>query len=116
MLLSLSAFHMKADDENAEMKKIPIYQTGQDRLGRSGIKIDAYYLDFTNCIQTMTISDLGEIEVTVTNYSTGEIWFEVYDTNLCPQHILHISGTSGLYEIRYITESGDVYEGSFIIE
>ena len=107
---------MKADDENAEMKKIPIYQTGQDRLGRSGINIDAYYLDFTNCIQTMTISDLGEIEVTVTNYSTGEIWFEVYDTNLCPQHILQISGTSGLYEIRYITESGDVYEGSFIIE
>lgn len=31
LLLPLSAFQMRADDENVEMKKIPIYQTGQCR-------------------------------------------------------------------------------------
>lgn len=116
LLLPLSAFQMRADDENVEMKKIPIYQTGQDRLGRSGIEIDTYYFNFLNCINTLTISDIGEIEVRVTNCSTGETWFETFNSGLYSQHMLQISGTSGFYEIIYITESGVMYEGSFILE
>ena len=32
------------------------------------------------------------------------------------QTLLPISGTPGYYEIEYVTESGDVYTGEFLIE
>ena len=44
------------------------------------------------------------------------VWYDSFDSALEPQTILPISGDPGVYEITYITESGNVYEGTFIIE
>lgn len=54
--------------------------------------------------------------VYVTNTSTGELWMTSFDSSNEQQSFLQISGTPGYYEIEYITESGDVYEGEFLIE
>ena len=117
LLLPLSAFQMRADDENV-VKKIPLEMGHKIDLSR-GISqefLSSYYYRMINCIQTIIASDLGEIEVKVTNCSTGETWYETFNSGLYSQHMLQISGTSGFYEIIYITESGVMYEGSFILE
>lgn len=114
LLLPLSAIEMRADDKEAVIE-IPIYRPEGERLGRTLVEIQAFYLDLMSCIQTSVSVDLGEVEVFVTNCSTGESWYDIFDSGLEMQTILMISGTSGLYDIRYVTESGDVYEGSFRI-
>ena len=39
-----------------------------------------------------------------------------FDSSNEQQSFLQISGTPGYYEIEYITEPGDIYEGEFLIE
>lgn len=115
LLLPLSAIEMRADEEKAEIK-IPIHKSGGKLLGRTLIEIDACYYGMMSCIQTSVCSDLGEVEVSVTNCSTGEMWYDTFDSGEESYTFLYISGSAGLYEITYTTESGDVYEGSFMIE
>ena len=69
-----------------------------------------------NAIMTTVQSDLGDVLITVTNCSTGNVWYDSFDSALEPQTMLPISGEPGVYEITYITESGNIYEGTFIIE
>ena len=78
--------------------------------------IEVYYFSMLSSIQTTVTSDLGQIEMTVTNLSTGEAWSDTFDSGAIMQILLPISGTPGCYEIEYVTESGDVYAGEFLIE
>lgn len=78
--------------------------------------IQALFNGMSSTIQTTVTSDLGEIEMTVTNLSTGEAWSDSFDSGVIMQTLLPISGTPGFYEIEYVTESGDVYAGEFLIE
>ena len=64
---------------------------------------------------TTVYSDLGIVHLTITNTSTGEVWYETVNSATTTQAILPISGSMGLYEIVYTTESGDIYEGSLTI-
>ena len=75
-----------------------------------------FYDGMSSAIFTTVISDLGQIEMTVTNLSTGEAWSDSFDSGVIMQTLLPISGTPGYYEIEYVTESGDVYTGEFLIE
>lgn len=77
--------------------------------------IQALFNGMSSTIHTTVTSDLGQIEMTVTNLSTGETWFDSFDSGMIMQTLLPISGTAGYYEIEYVTESGDVYEGIFIL-
>ena len=77
--------------------------------------LQACYDGMSSAIHTTVTSDLGQIEMTVTNLSTGETWFDSFDSGMIMQTLLPISGTAGYYEIEYVTESGDVYEGIFIL-
>lgn len=80
------------------------------------VTISADYYSMLSSIYTTVYDDLGEVEVYVTNTSTGEFWMTSFDSSNEQQSFLQISGTPGYYEIEYITESGDVYEGEFLIE
>ena len=60
-----------------------------------------------SCVQTVVSTDLGEVGVMILNCSTGESWYDTFDSGVEPQVIL---------QITYTTEAGDVYEGSFMIE
>lgn len=115
-LLPFFAPDMSADDENAKMK-IPLEVKQKTKLNRSLVEekvICVYHGMLTSFVTTFT-SDLGDVTLTVTNTSTGEAWHDVFDSGTYPQAILPISGTPGFYEIIYITSSGDVYEGTLVL-
>lgn len=116
-LLPLSALEMSAD-EKGEIQKIPLVLQGGTKLKRNieEFSIESYYYGMLSSIQTTVTSDLGQIEMTVTNLSTGEAWSDTFDSGAIMQILLPISGTPGCYEIEYVTESGDVYAGEFLIE
>ena len=115
-LLPLSAFEMSADDENAKIK-IPLEVVGGTKLNRTlqEEKISCHYYDMMTAIMTVFSTDLGSVTLTVTNTSTGEVWYDMFDSGSELQTVLPISASDGIYEIVYITETGDIYEGSFTI-
>lgn len=115
-LLPLFAPDMSADDENAKMK-IPLELQPKTKLNRSLVlePLTCHYYSMMTSIVTTVTSDQGNVTLTVTNLSTGEIWYDVFDSATEPQTILPISGTPGFYEITYITSSGDVYEGTLVL-
>ena len=115
VLLPLSAFQMSADEK--EVRKIPINLGTQISFQRDFLRvpIESYYIGITNTIQTLVTPDLGMVEMTVTNLTTGETWSDTFDSARSP-HFLQISGAPGLYEITYLSSFGDLYEGNFTIE
>ena len=118
LLLPLFAFEMNADEDKA-VERIPLGLDIEKRLERTPthIPIECYLYRMMSTVQTvLTSSDLGDISLTVTNCSTGEVWYDFFDSSLEPQTYLPISGSEGIYEIVYITESGDIYEGGFTIQ
>ena len=115
VLLPLSAFEMSADEKEA--RKIPLRMGKTEKLSRDLViePIESYYLGMLSSIQTTVTSDLGRIDMTVTNLTTGETWSDTFNFAISP-HLLPISGAPGLYEITYLTSFGDLYEGTFTIE
>lgn len=116
LVMPFSALEMRADEEKPNLK-IPVrFTKGSGKLVRDlQIAITADYYATISCICTMVYEDLGEVEVYVTNHSTGEFWMTSFDSSCEQQVFLQISGTSGYYEIEYVTESGDIYSGSFTL-
>ena len=116
MLLPLSALEISADEKGV-IQKIPL-QIGKSTILKRDctVPIEANYYGMISGIQTSVSEDIGEVEVLVTNTSTGEFWMTSFDSSNEQQSFLQISGTPGYYEIEYITESGDIYEGEFLIE
>jgi hypothetical protein len=115
-LLPLFALEMSADDENAKMK-IPLRMESTGKHVRDLIQepLTCHYYGMLTSIVTTFASDLGDVTLTVTNTSTGEVWYDIFDSVTDPHAIVPLSGTPGFYEITYITSSGDVYEGTLVL-
>lgn len=96
--------------------EIAIKKLDKSNLFRSPSDFYVFYDGRSSVIYTTLTSDLGQIEMTVVNLSTGETWSDTFDSGVIMQTLLPISGTPGFYEIEYVTESGDVYAGEFLIE
>lgn len=123
ILLALAAvfcYTMPArGDTSPEIKRpIPIKHVGIGSIIRdlSIPPLQVCYDGMSSAIHTTVTSDLGQIEMTVVNLSTGETWSNTFDSGAFMQNVLPISGTKGYYEIEYVTEFGDVYAGEFLIE
>ena len=116
VLLPLSALEMSADEKEA--RKIHLTKDFTKKVERTlfVLPLESYYLGMLSSIQTTVTSDLGRIDMTVTNLMTGESWSDSFDSAMTPQTFLPISGAPGLYEITYLTSFGDLYEGTFTIE
>lgn len=116
VLLPLSLFGMNDENEKVVMK-IPLKFEQGTKINRNLQEepIESYYYGLMNTIITNVFSDLGEIFLTVTNHSTGEVWYDIFDSGVQSQAATPISGTPGWYEIVYTTATGEVYEGSFIL-
>lgn len=115
ILLPLSVFNLSADEKEAKKISLSKDINGFEERGISQCPIESYYVGIMNSIVTTVWSDLGDVALTVTNNSTGSIWYDIFDSELESRNILTLSGEPGIYEIVYITESGDVYEGVFVI-
>lgn len=116
LLMPVFALDMRADDEEA-VTKIPLKMVSTGKNVRSLIpeSIECHYLGMMNAVVTTAWSDLGDVALTVTNCSTGSVWYDTFDSAVDPQTMLVLSGEPGIYQIAYITESGGVYEGTFTI-
>lgn len=116
LLMPVFALDMRADDEEA-VTKIPLKMVSTGKNVRSLIpeSIECHYLGMMNAVVTTAWSDLGDVALTVTNCSTGSVWYDTFDSAVDPQTMLVLSGEAGIYQIAYITESGGVYEGTFTI-
>lgn len=108
---------MRGDTPPDKGQEIPIRKVDDNRIIRSltEVQLSAWYNPVFMLIQTNSTSDLGSVEMTVTNLTTGETWTDSFDSVVTP-HLLPISGAPGLYEITYLTSFGDLYEGTYIIE
>lgn len=101
-----------------KQKEIPIRQIVTKPIVRdlSCMPIRAYYDGMSSVIYTSFLSDLGIVEMTVTNLSTGEIWSGEFNSSITMQTALSVSGNLGCYTIVYVSESGDIYEGLLLLE
>ncbi len=107
---------MRGDSPPEPQREILIKKLNKSDLIRNLSEIQAFYLDAFCAIHTTVLSDIGMVEITVTNLMTGESRWDTFDSGEAPQTLLPISGSAGYYEVEYITESGDVYVGEFLIE
>lgn len=118
VLMPQLALHLYADPDDNLNQDVLIFNSPDSRPIRSlnQDKISCCYVGLFATIQIVVYADLGNVEMSVTNYSTGEMWDISFDSTAESQIILPISGCHGFYEILFQTESGDVFEGSFTIE
>ena len=121
ILLPLSSFASNAE-ESPHKQEIPltpvIVNGGLDNNNRSLVQlpVECCYFRMMNIIVTTVLSDVGDVTLTVTNCSTGSVWYNSFDSTMEPRSFLPISEEPGIYEIVYITETGNIYEGTFTIE
>lgn len=107
---------MRGDTPPDRPVEVPIRKPGAHDLVRSLCEIQAYYNGMLSVVCTSVLADLGEIDIAVTNCTTGEFWQDTFESYGCMQHVLSVSGTPGLYEVTYTVESGGQYYGTFMIE
>lgn len=117
VFLPLSAFQLNADEKN-QRQEIPlkrIQNNHENNRSLTQLPVECCYMGMMNLILTTFSSDLGEVTIEVINTSTGETSYDIFDSGMTPQSVLPISGNSGYYTITYITEAGDIYEGSLTL-
>ena len=119
VFMPLSAFSTNVDEppHKQEIPLNPVIEGNSEWINRSlvQIPIECHYFGMMNSLVTTVWSDLGDVTLTVTNCSTGSVWYDSFDSSLESQMMLTLSGEPGVYEIVYITYFGSVYEGSFAI-
>ena len=77
---------------------------------RTLIPITCVYVDGTVQLTILdNLDNLGEMELFVTNQTTGEQWSTV--NNL----VLQTSIASGVYLVEIVTENGDTYWGTYTL-
>ena len=74
--------------------------------------IECQYNPYMNGICATFNQDLGELDVLVENLSTGE-YLEGTVDSAEGYVVLPVSGTAGLYNIAFVTETGVEYTGEF---
>ena len=118
VFLPLSASVLNAD-EPPHKQDIPLYpidpEGSKDIRSQIQHPIECHYLGMINAFVTTVWSDLGDVTLTVTNCSTGSVWYDSFNSSMEPQAFLAISGEPGTYKIIYITESGGIYKGALTI-
>lgn len=107
----------KQDNKPVEVKPVEIKlkkgsSTNDDTRPRTLIPIICIYADGT--VQFTFMEDLGELEISVTNLSTGAEIIDEIDS-FCGNALLEVPESSGEYQIEITTETGDSYYGEYIL-
>lgn len=78
---------------------------------------DPVYCEYdpsVSCINAIFNEDLGVIDVTVSNHSSGE-YVNVSVDSAYGTMSLPVSGSAGCYSISFVTDSGAHYCGEFVL-
>lgn len=76
------------------------------------IPIKVSYVSFISALSIIFMNTLGEVEVNVTNHSTGDYLSGTLDAN-AGTAILPISGDEGFYTVTFVRSDGTEYYGEF---
>ena len=112
MLFSLQLFAGTANSDEQENKvvNVKLEQGSSDNTNkypRTLIPITCVYADGT--VQLTMLENLGEMELIVTNQTTGEQWRTVNNW------VLQTSTANGVYLVEIITEDGTTYWGTYTL-
>lgn len=115
LICMISTTSWTADDDNTYIP-IPVLDnttvTGRTHRTPAVIPIQAYYDVLINSIVIQFIQNIGDVEVAITNLSTGyTVEYEV-DSRIGVTY-LQTSGDVGTYQIEFLLSSGFRYEGQF---
>lgn len=116
LLLPFISSKVDAEEKNV-VKEIPIIKV-EDGIGERSlnpIQFKVFYYSVYGGIMTFVNKDFGEVEITVLNCTTGDNWSDSFDSSQTRTHLLNISGESGVYEVTYITKSGEIYQGTLYL-
>lgn len=82
MAVTLPLFVSEMGAEEIEVKEIPLEKKVDKRLERTGfvMSIESCYNGILSSVVTTISEDLGEVTLTVTNLSTGEIFYDTFDS------------------------------------
>ena len=112
LMLSLQSY-AGATESNAQDEKptdVALQKGKPDKDNkhpRTLIPISCVYADGT--VQLTMLENLGEMELIVTNQTTGEQWRTVNNW------VLQTSTDSGVYLVEIITEDGTTYWGTYTL-
>lgn len=114
LLFSLPNFISIAEEAKKENLPIVIGRTedrpNHPRTPDYGSDIMAYYQD--GVVYLQFAYDMGMVEITVTNESTGEQWQQIDDSAFGAVSIA-TSTSAGNYYITIVTDDGSCYAGSY---
>lgn len=115
MFLSLDANAQDIpDDEGIE---INISFNGDENVPKRTpvvIPITAYYHALAFCVEVCFIENMGDVTITITNLTTGYLSSIVANSN-SGAFFIPIPNTPGYWQITFLTGSGSIYSGSFIL-
>lgn len=105
--------------EETKKEKVPIIiereepkPTNQPRTPDYGSDITAFYQD--GVIYLQFGYDMGEVEITVTNETTGEVWQQTDNTTFGSATV-STSTDAGNYYISIVTNDCSFYSGNFTL-
>ena len=116
ILLPLSPLVLNADERPESIKISLDPKPVKNVRSLQSDFIESCYLYTYAGIQTVVTEDSGTIYVYVSNVTSGEFWSYSFDSSIETQSFVKISGNPGYYEVAYVTETGNMYNGSFLIE
>lgn len=102
-------FSSAEENKKLQINPVPEIQPNQ-RTPDYGSDILAYYQD--GVIYLQFAYDMGEVEITVTNQSTGEQWQQTEDTTF-GSALITTSTSAGNYYITIVTPDDCYYTGDF---
>lgn len=114
-ILCLSALFAWPNDEG---QPISIYildytvETGTTHRDSIAVPILGYYDVFSSTVRVLFLQNIGEVDVTITNLSSG--YYEEYDVDSSIGiTVIPVDGGNGLYHITFLLSNGGGYEGEF---
>lgn len=114
LLFSLPNFISIAEEAKKENLPIVIGRTedrpNHPRTPDYGSDIMAYYQD--GVVYLQFAYDMGEVEISVINETTGEMWQQTEDTTF-GSALITTSTSVGNYYITIVTDDGTCYSGSY---
>ncbi len=118
-LLVVGNTYVKAsNDEEVEGVPIPLITgevlTGNDLRGVIAIPFTAYYQG--GIIYISTSAEFSSITVDVVNETTGQVWNSTTDISDGMGEICIFDCCAGSYTVEIMTEYGECFTGSFILE
>ncbi len=113
LLFLMCGILLSSAEEKKEISIQPYPKNPQSqRTPDYGSDIMAYYQD--GVIYLQFGYDMGEVEITVTNESTGEMWQQT-DDSVFGAATIATSTNVGNYYITIVTDDGSYYSGNFTL-